>query len=249
MNKLLAIIPSRYESTRFPGKPLALINGKEMIMWVYDAVEKSNIFSQVYVATDNEKIFNLVQSKGAKAIMTSKDLSCGTERCNQALSILEDKGERFDIVINIQGDEPLINKEQIEKVVEGFEQKNSQIVTLVKAIDKKEDVIDSNVVKVVCSNKRAIYFSRSVIPFNREKTIEELIKDKRYYKHIGIYGYRTEVLHEITKLKESNLEQIEKLEQLRWLENGYNIIVNETNIDTIGVDTPQDLENINKIIK
>ena len=248
--KKLALIPSRFQSSRFPGKPLALINDKPIVMWVYDAVKNADLFDDVFIATDDDRIANVVKENGGEYIMTSSTLSCGTERCEQALSFLEKDGKCYDVVVNIQGDEPLIQKEQIVKVLEGFEYQNADIVTLIKLIDKANDVDDKNIVKVVKSKTdKALYFSRSRVPFNRDKDLNDLISKGIYYKHIGIYGYRAEVLHKITKLEESVLEQTEKLEQLRWLENGYNIIVKETSIDTIGVDTPEDLENIKKIIK
>lgn len=247
--KALAIIPSRYQSSRFPGKPLATIGGKAIVMWVYEAVKSSNLFADVYVATDDERIQQHVIDNGGNVLMTSSTLSCGTERCEQSLSILEKEGKTYDVVVNVQGDEPLIKKEQLQEVLSGFEEKDADIVTLAKAIEKEEDVDDRNVVKLVKANNRALYFSRSRIPCNRDAQTQDLLEQKAYNKHIGIYAYRAEVLHKITKLEQSPLEKIEKLEQLRWLEAGYNIIVKQTNIDTIGVDTPQDLENIKKIIE
>lgn len=249
--KILAIIPARYESSRFEGKPLKEIKGKSMIMWVDDAVVSSNLFDEVYVATDDKRIFDEVEKKGGKCLMTSKDLRNGTERVEQALSLLEKEGKEFDYVVNIQGDEPLIKKEQIKNVIDGFDSKEDvDIVTLRKKIENKQDVEDKNVVKVVVDKKGyALYFSRSVIPCNRDKAIEEVIKEGNYYKHIGIYGYKTKVLHKIIKLEESTLEKIEKLEQVRWMENGYKIKLQETVLDTIGVDTQQDLDNIIKLIK
>lgn len=247
--KTIAIIPARYQSSRFEGKPLALINNKPMIMWVYNSVKNSNLFNEVLVATDDDRILKEVKKHDGKAIMTSSSLSCGTERCKAVIDILEQQGEYFDIAVNIQGDEPLIKKEQIQKVLDGFSDKRADIVTLCKEIEDYKDVEDSNVVKVVCSkNNKALYFSRSPIPFDRENKKENNINKEIYFKHIGIYGYKTDVLKEICSLPESLLERIEKLEQLRWLENGYNIIANKTNIDTIGVDTPQDLENVIRII-
>jgi 3-deoxy-manno-octulosonate cytidylyltransferase (CMP-KDO synthetase) len=251
MNKILAIIPARYESSRLKGKPLKEIKGKSMIMWVNDAVVSSNLFDEVYVATDDKRIFDEVEKKGGKCLMTSNDLRNGTERVEQALSLLEKQGKEFSYVVNIQGDEPLIKKQQIKDVIDGFDEKGLvDIVTLKKKIEIKDDVEDRNVVKVVVDKKGdALYFSRSIIPCNRDKTIEELMKDNAYYKHIGIYGYKAKVLHQIIKLEESTLEKIEKLEQLRWMENGYKIKVQETFLDTIGVDTQQDLDNIIKLIR
>ena len=247
--RTIAIIPARYQSSRFEGKPLALINSKPMIMWVYDSVKKANLFNEVLVATDDERIFEAVEKHNGKAIMTSSLLSCGTERCKAVIEILEKQGESFDVAVNIQGDEPLIKKEQIQKVLDGFLDTKADIVTLCKEIEDYKDVEDSNVVKVVCNiDHKALYFSRSPIPFDRENKKENNINKGIYFKHIGIYGYKTKVLKEICSLPESLLEKTEKLEQLRWLENGYNIVVNKTDIDTIGVDTPQDLENVIRII-
>ena len=248
-DKLLAIIPSRYASSRFEGKPLAMINQKPMVIWVYDAVRNSYLFDNVFVATDDKRILDCVEIFGGKAVMTSKDCKNGTERCNQVVQILQDKDEKYDIVVNIQGDEPLIKKDMMVSVVSGFKDKEADIVTLKKAIEKYEQVNDPNCVKVVTDkNDRALYFSRAAIPYSREGKEMEIFDNKLYYKHIGIYGYRTKVLNEIVKLQESFLENTEKLEQLRWLENGYKILVKTTLWDTVGVDTKQDLDNIIKII-
>lgn len=246
--RLLAIIPARYHSSRFEGKPLAMINSKPMVMWVYDAVKETKLFDEVLVATDEQRIFSIVNEFSGKAIMTSDTLRNGTERCNEVVSLLEKQDKHFDIIINIQGDEPLIKKQMIEAVIDGFEEKDADIVTLKKSITNKNDIFDANVVKVVCAKDKALYFSRSAVPFSRDGKEQELLSEGKYYKHIGIYGYRTSVLKQIVTLQESFLEKTEKLEQLRWLENGYNIIVKTTEFDTIGVDTPQDLENIKRII-
>lgn len=243
--KTLAIIPARYQSSRFEGKPLAPINNKPMIMWVYDSVKGSNLFDSVYIATDDDRIFNLAEICGANVIMTSKNISCGTERCKVVVEKFEKENIFFDIVVNIQGDEPLVQKKQMQRVLEGFLYPDVDIVTLCKQINEKEEIEDKNEVKVVFSkNNRALYFSRSVIPFNRENGLTNY----SYYKHIGIYGYRTDVLKKICSLPESELEKAEKLEQLRWLENDYKIRVVETDTDSIGVDTPEDLEKVKRII-
>lgn len=241
--KTLAIIPARYKSSRFEGKPLALIEGKPMIMWVYDSVKMSQLFDEVYIATDDERIESVASGYGANVKMTSEKISCGTERCKAVVESLEKEGKYFDVVVNIQGDEPLIQKEQIKKVLEGFNDVEVDIVTLCKQIENSKDIEDENVVKVVFSKtNRALYFSRSVVPFNRDKV------DANYHKHIGIYGYKTDVLKQICNLPESSLETTEKLEQLRWLENDYKIKVVQTHIDSIGVDTVEDLENVKRII-
>lgn len=241
--KTLAIIPARYKSSRFEGKPLALIEDKPMIMWVYDSVKMSRLFDEVYIATDDERIETVVSGYGANVKMTSEKISCGTERCKAVVESLEKEGKCFDIVVNIQGDEPLIQKEQINKVLEGFNDVKVDIVTLCKQIENSKDIEDENVVKVVFSKtNKALYFSRSVVPFNRDKVNAD------YYKHIGIYGYKTDVLKQICDLTQSSLEKTEKLEQLRWLENDYKIKVVQTHIDSIGVDTVEDLENVKRII-
>lgn len=241
--KTLAIIPARYKSSRFEGKPLALIEDKPMIMWVYDSVKMSRLFDEVYIATDDERIKGVVSGYGANVKMTSEKISCGTERCKVVVESLEKEGKCFDVVVNIQGDEPLIQKEQIKKVLEGFNDVKVDIVTLCKQIENSKDIEDENVVKVVFSKtNKALYFSRSVVPFNRDKVNAD------YYKHIGIYGYKTDVLKQICDLTESSLEKTEKLEQLRWLENDYKIKVVQTHIDSIGVDTVEDLENVKRII-
>lgn len=241
--KTLAIIPARYKSSRFEGKPLALIEDKPMIMWVYDSVKMSRLFDEVYIATDDERIETVVSGYGANVKMTSEKISCGTERCKAVVESLEKEGKCFDIVVNIQGDEPLIQKEQINKVLEGFNDVKVDIVTLCKRIENSKDIEDENVVKVVFSKtNKALYFSRSVVPFNRDKVNAD------YYKHIGIYGYKTDVLKQICDLTQSSLEKTEKLEQLRWLENDYKIKVVQTHIDSIGVDTVEDLENVKRII-
>ena len=248
-NKILAVIPARYASTRFEGKPLAMINDKPMVMWVYDAAVKSGLFDKTVVATDDTRIYDAVKQYSGEVIMTSNDLKNGTERCLQTLSLLEKEGLGFDIVINIQGDEPLIQKKMMECVISGFENQYADIVTLKKAIETQEELNDRNIVKVVCNKDgRALYFSRSAIPFCRDNNTEELIQSGKYFKHIGIYGYRSSVLKKIVHLEESFLEKTEKLEQLRWLENGYNIVVKMTDTDTVGVDTKEDLEKIIRII-
>ena len=248
-NRILAVIPSRYASSRFEGKPLAKINDKPMVMWVYDAVKDSGLFNKVVVATDDERIFDVVKLAGGEVIMTSIDLKNGTQRVEQALRLLEKEGLEFDIVVNIQGDEPLIKKEMISAVIEGFKEKNADIVTLKKNITNIDEVADTNIVKVVCGKEKALYFSRSIIPYNRDNTLEELIKKQMYFKHIGIYGYKSSVLKDIVKLECGNLEKIESLEQLRWLENGYNIVVKTTQFDSIGVDTKEDLKKITAQLK
>ena len=240
--KFIAIIPARYASTRFPGKPLANMDGKPMIQRVYEQVKKS--ISDVYVATDDERILKAVESFGGKAVMTSVDHRSGTDRCNEAYHKI---GEAFDAVLNIQGDEPFIYPEQINLLKACFTDDSVEIATLVKPFEVKGGLAalqNPSTPKVVLSKKKeAIYFSRSIIPFLRDVEKEDWLKEHVFYKHIGIYGYRTDVLQEITELSPGVLEQAESLEQLRWIENGYKIKVGVTTHETIGLDTPEDMEN------
>jgi 3-deoxy-manno-octulosonate cytidylyltransferase (CMP-KDO synthetase) len=247
--KKIAIIPARYASSRFPGKPLALLNGKPMVMWVYDAVFDSKLFDKVVVATDDERIFNQVNALGGIAMMTNKGHSCGTQRCEQVVQELASKGEVYDVVVNVQGDEPLISKEQLALILSCFDTPKVEIATLSKKIDNQQDVLDPNVVKVVFANDRALYFSRSAIPFTRDIELSQALNQGVFYKHIGIYAYRFDVLKKIVHLEKSNLESLESLEQLRWLENGFEIKIKSTSFESIGVDTPEDLKRVNDMIK
>ncbi|MFH1005095.1 MAG: 3-deoxy-manno-octulosonate cytidylyltransferase [Bacteroidota bacterium] len=248
---ILGIIPARYESTRFPGKPLVNIAGKSMIQRVYEQARKAKSLSEVIVATDDVRIEKCVKKFNGKVVMTSKEHKCGTERCYDALqkiSIPFLKGEKrniFDAVINIQGDEPFIHPEQIDKVANCFNNKKVQIATLVKKINNLHELTDHNTIKVVINkNKEAIYFSRTAIPYYRRKDFSQWIKLHTYYKHIGIYGYHTDVLAKIVKMKSSPLEMAESLEQLRWLENGYRITIEFTEHESQSIDTPEDLKNL-----
>lgn len=240
--KFIAIIPARYASTRFPGKPLANMDGKPMIQRVYEQVKRS--LSDVYVATDDVRILEAVESFGGKAVMTSVDHRSGTDRCNEAYHKI---GEQFDVVLNIQGDEPFIFPEQIDLLKACFSDDSVEIATLVKPFEQKGGIAalqNPSTPKVVLSKKmEAIYFSRSIIPFLRDVEKDKWGKEHIFYKHIGIYGYRTDVLQEITQLSPGVLEQAESLEQLRWIENGYKIKVGITTHETIGIDTPEDMEN------
>jgi len=239
--KFLGIIPARYASTRFPGKPLVDMLGKTMIQRVYEQV--IGVLDDVYVATDDQRIFDAVKAFGGKVVMTSQNHQSGTDRCYEAFTKI---GERYDVVINIQGDEPFIKPSQIKLLQSCFEDKNTQIATLVKPfeLDADFDVLSNpNSPKVVLNkNMQALYFSRSVVPYLRGKEQTEWIKNHVYYKHIGLYAYKADVLKEITALPQSDLEKAESLEQLRWLENGYVIKVGITNEETIGIDTPEDLK-------
>ena len=246
----IGIIPARYSSSRFPGKPLVMINGKSMIQRVYEQAEKVDVLSDIIVATDDERIYNHVKNFNGKVMMTSPNHQSGTERCNEVIEYLKKSspGKKSDIVINIQGDEPLIDPVQIKKVASCFTNKNIQIATLLKKISSNEELFNFNIVKSVFGkNNQAIYFSRQPIPFLIGKKNSEWLNFCNYYKHIGIYAYRADILKEITNLKPSPLEIAESLEQLRWLENGYKINIALTDIESYAVDSPEDLKKfINK---
>lgn len=236
--KFIGIIPARYSSSRFPGKPLAILGGKPVIEHVYRQV--SSVIEDVFVATDDQRIYDAVEAFGGKAIMTRSDHKSGTDRICEAL---EKVGGSFDVVINIQGDEPFIQKSQLETVMQCFDDPRTQIATLGKPFESMEAVENPNSPKIVLDNDGyALYFSRSVIPFVRGKEHEEWLSHFPYLKHIGLYAYRTEVLREVSKLPQSTLELAESLEQLRWLQNGYKIKVGLTDVETIGIDTPEDLQ-------
>lgn len=244
--KFLAVIPARYASTRFPGKPLALIGDKPMIQHVYEQAKKA--VEDVVVATDDKRIYDAVKGFGGQVLLTSDKHRSGTDRCFEALQKMS--GE-YDVVINIQGDEPFIQPEQIETLKACFTDPKTEIATLIKPFDKDalwDDLSSPNTPKVVI-NKRmeAMFFSRSVIPYLRGTDRTKWLKTHTYYKHIGLYAYKTNILAEITELEPSALEKAENLEQLRWLENGYSIKVGITHQQTIGVDTPEDLEKANYI--
>jgi 3-deoxy-manno-octulosonate cytidylyltransferase (CMP-KDO synthetase) len=241
---VIAIIPARYASTRFPGKPLVLIQGKTMIQRVVEQIEKSQLIDDVIVATDDERIFKHV-SAFAKVVMTDEDLQSGTDRCAQVLSQLDlPKGEI--IVLNVQGDEPFIQPSQIDLLANFMLQNlDIQIGTLVKKIDDKEKVFNPNIVKCVFSKQqKALYFTRNPIPFVRSKSQSEWLDTTDFYKHIGMYAFRGNTLALVANLAPSALELAESLEQLRWLENGFSIGVIETDLETIGIDAPEDLEKI-----
>lgn len=248
--KILGIIPARFSSARFPGKPLALINGKTMIRRVYEQSEKAATIDKVVVATDDARIYDHVKDFGGQVVMTFVSHQNGTSRCAEVIEILETTGQhlQFDVVINIQGDEPYIDPLQIDKVAGIFDDPTAQIGTLVKKITGKDDLFNPNVVKAVFDNNRnALYFSRQPIPFLRDIPQEEWGVKNRFYKHIGIYGYRTEILKKLVDLPPAPLEKSEKLEQLRWLENDYPVKVEITDRESIAVDTPDDLSKFNNI--
>ena len=240
--KFLALIPARYASTRFPGKPLADLMGKPMIQHVYEKAHA--VFDACYVATDDPRIEQAVLSFGGRVVMTSSEHPSGTDRCREALVEVErETGTVFDVVVNIQGDEPFVSREQLELIQQCFEDSGTDIATLVKPFGPQEDVFNPNSPKVVVSAQGyALYFSRSIIPYMRNISPEQWPDKHVYYKHIGMYGYRADILSQITRLPQSSLEIAESLEQLRWLQNGYTIKVGITTQETIGIDTPDDLQ-------
>lgn len=236
--KFTGIIPARYASSRFPGKPLAMLGGKPVIQRVYEQV--AAVLDDAYVATDDERIFDRVTAFGGKAVMTRTDHKSGTDRIEEAVEKL---GCTADVIVNVQGDEPFIQRSQIETVCQCFEDPATQIATLGKPFESVEAMKNPNSPKIVLDNRHcAMYFSRSVIPFIRGVDEKEWLGHYPFLKHIGLYAYRREVLAEVTKLPQSSLEKAESLEQLRWLQNGYRIKVGLTDVETVGIDTPEDLK-------
>ncbi|MBR5988789.1 MAG: 3-deoxy-manno-octulosonate cytidylyltransferase [Prevotella sp.] len=253
--KFIAIIPARYASTRFPGKPLAMLGGKTVIQRVYEQVK--NVLDDAYVATDDERIYAAVESFGGKVVMTRTDHQSGTDRIQEAVEKItspEYMGETGksnvpDVIINVQGDEPFIQPSQIETLMRLFDEPETQIGTLGKPFESIEAIENPNSPKIITDNRGfALYFSRSVIPYIRGKEREEWFGQYPFLKHLGIYAYRREVLAEITKLPQSSLEKAESLEQLRWLQNGYRIRVGLTDVETVGIDTPEDLRRAEAFI-
>jgi len=243
--KILGVIPARYASTRFPGKPLALINGKSMIRRVFEQASCCSLLNEVIIATDDERIQDHVRSFGGNVMMTSPDHESGTERCCE---VALKTGGDFDVVINIQGDEPFIDPRQIAQVADRFIQREVQIATLVKRMILSTDIENPNVVKVVFDkDMKAICFSRSPIPYFRGKPVAAWTENYNYYGHVGIYGYRTNVLKELVKLPVCTLEKAESLEQLRWMWHGFPIHVSETDFESIAIDSPADLLKITNI--
>lgn len=256
--KVLAVIPARYASTRFPGKPLAQLAGKPIIQWVWENVVynvqctmcsaematevKANAITDAVVATDDRRIIEAVEGFGGKAMMTGSQHRSGTDRCGEVLRNLEAQGLHYDVVINVQGDEPFVQQSQLTSLIDCFEDSDTQIATLKTAIGSHQELISPNNVKVVCGkDDKAVYFSRQPIPFLRGVEQDQWLHRQPYFKHVGIYAFRAQTLKEVVQLQPSPLEVSESLEQLRWLENGFSIKVRPTQQASIGIDTPEDL--------
>lgn len=243
--KFIGIIPARYASTRFPGKPLALLGGKPVIQHVYEKV--AAVLEAAYVATDDERIYDVVKSFGGQVVMTRTDHKSGTDRIEEAI---EKIGGEWDVVVNVQGDEPFVAKSQLDTICHCFDDPTTQIATLGKPFESMEAVQNPNSPKIVVDNMGfAMYFSRSVIPYVRGKEKSSWLTHYPFLKHLGIYAYRKDVLRQITQLPQSSLEIAESLEQLRWLQNSFKIKVGTTDVETVGIDTPQDLERAEEFLK
>lgn len=243
--KFIGIIPARYASTRFPGKPLALLGGKPVIQHVYEKV--AAVLEAAYVATDDERIYDVVKSFGGQVVMTRTDHKSGTDRIEEAI---EKIGGEWDVVVNVQGDEPFVAKSQLDTICHCFDDPTTQIATLGKPFESMEAVQNPNSPKIVVDNMGfAMYFSRSVIPYVRGKEKSSWLTHYPFLKHLGIYAYRKDLLRQVTQLPQSSLEIAESLEQLRWLQNGFKIKVGTTDVETVGIDTPQDLERAEEFLK
>ena len=243
--KFIGIIPARYASSRFPGKPLATLGGKCVIQHVYETVCAT--LGEAYVATDDERIYNAVLSFGGKAVMTRSDHQSGTDRIEEAVEKLATDA---DVIVNVQGDEPFIHPSQIKTVCQCFDDSETQIATIGKPFETMEAVKNPNSPKIVVDNRGyAMYFSRSVIPFVRGAETDEWLVHFPFLKHLGLYAYRREVLRAITALPQSSLEKAESLEQLRWLQNGFRIKVGVTDMEPVGIDTPEDLRHAEEYLK
>jgi len=244
--RFLGIIPARYASTRFPGKPLVDINGRSMILRVYDQARLSGVFQDIVVATDDNRILERVVAEGYNAVMTSTGHHSGTDRCLEAHDIYSnEQGSSFDFIINIQGDEPFLPPENILQVAGLLKTGEVEIASLIKKIQNREDIFNPNVVKAVFNSElQAMYFSRAPVPYLRETSETQWGIKRAHFKHIGIYGYKTGVLREICQLPVGRLEQLESLEQLRWLEAGFRMQLGITELESISIDTPEDLLKI-----
>lgn len=246
--KYIAVIPARYASTRFPAKPLAMLGGKPVIQRVYEQVKR--VFDDTVVATDDDRIREVVEAFDGRVVMTRSDHKSGTDRICEAIEKL---GGEWDVAVNVQGDEPFIQAQQLEAIKACFCDASTQIATLVKPFtvaDGLDALMNPNSPKVVVDEQmRALYFSRSVIPYLRGVEPEKWLESHTYYKHIGLYAYRTEVLRQITSIPQSPLEVAESLEQLRWLQAGYTIKVGISQVETIGIDTPEDLARAEEYLK
>lgn len=245
--RIAGIIPARYQASRLPGKPLAKIGSKSIIQRVHEKVSASFV-DEVFIATDHNQILEHANETGMNAVMTSPHTATGTERCHEAMDQIN---QNFDGLINIQGDEPFIQPEQIDQLVQAFKTNPStQIVTLGKRIEEQDELMSPAVVKVIFNQQnQALYFSRSPIPYLRDESLSQWHRHYAFFKHIGIYGYQTKALNELVGLPHSDLEKAESLEQLRWLDHGYPIQVIETAYDSFGIDTQQDLEKANALIQ
>lgn len=242
--KIIALIPARYASTRFPGKPLADIHGKTMIERVYE--QASQAVEDVWVATDEKRIEQAVENFGGRSVMTAAEHKSGTDRIREALDDIEKQsGKKFDVAINVQGDEPFIQPDQLRELIECFRQPDAQIATLIRSIEDTREIFNENLPKVVTDRQgNALYFSRSPIPFIRNREKDQWLSHYPFMKHIGMYGYRTDILRQITRLPPSSLEIAESLEQNRWIEHGFRIKTAITRFINHPVDTPEDLEAI-----
>jgi len=242
--KVVAIIPARFASTRFPGKPLVDLGGKPMIQRTYEQVKAVAGFDRIVIATDDQRIFDVALGFGAEVMMTAASHLTGTDRCAEVLSRL---GESVDYVVNIQGDEPFIEPEQLREIGAGFES-GAPILTLIKKIQDQETLFNTNTPKVICDETgHALYFSRQTIPFLRGVEPFDWLSKHTFFKHIGLYAYRADVLPGLSALQPTSLELAESLEQLRWIQNGIQIKAIETQFETIGIDSPADLEKIQKM--
>ena len=244
----VAIIPARYASTRFPGKPLAMLGGHPIVEWVWRRATDA-LGQPAIVATDDERIVQTVESFGGRAMMTRDDHRSGTDRCGEVVRRLQEAGEHYDVVVNVQGDEPFINREQLTTLVRRFEQPEVQIATLRSPIVDNAELFSPNNVKVVTGHDgRALYFSRQPIPHLRNVAEQEWTSRHTYYKHVGVYAFRSDVLQQVVQLSSGTLEVCESLEQLRWLEQGYDIYLCDTSHRNVGIDTPADLEEAEKML-